>query len=157
MNKHPISVAGFDRLLARIRHLKETERPLILEAVQKARDLGDLSENADYKTARADQRQIDAEIRDLENLANNANVIDTKALSGDCVMFGSLVTLEGEDGKKVKYRILSEYEADLSQNIIANTSPLARALIGKKAGADCIVRTPAGEKEYVITDIEYGD
>lgn len=76
--KQPISTAGFDRLLSRIRQLKETERPAVLDAVQRARDLGDLSENADYKTAKEQQRQIDSEIRRLEGIMNDANVIDTK-------------------------------------------------------------------------------
>jgi len=153
--KQPISTAGFDRLLSRIRQLKETERPAVLDAVQRARDLGDLSENADYKTAKDLQRQIDSEIRRLEGIMNDANVIDTKTLSGDAVMFGATVSLEDEDGKKIKYRILSEYESDVAKNIIAVTSPLARALIGKKRGMDAVVRTPAGEKEYAITDVEY--
>ena len=153
--KQPISTAGFDRLLSRIRQLKETEHPAILDAVQRARDLGELSENADYKTAKEQQRQIDSEIRRLEGIMNDANVIDTKTLSGDNVMFGALVSLEDENGAKIKYKILSEYESDVSKNIIAVTSPLARALIGKKKGMDCAVRTPAGEKEYAIMDVEY--
>ena len=156
MNKQPISIAGFDRMRAALRQLKETERPAVLDAVQRARDLGDLSENADYKTAKDLQRQIDSEIRRLEAIMDGANVIDTAALTGDTVMFGSSVALEDEDGKEIRYRILSEYEADLAKGVIANTSPVARALIGKKSGDVCIVRTPAGEREYTITDIENG-
>lgn len=157
MDKHPISVAGFAALQKRLRELKEVERPAILAAVQRARDLGDLSENADYKTARDAQRQIDSEIRRIEGVANNANVIDVSSLSGDRIMFGALVVAEDGDGRQVRYKILAECESDLSRNIIAITSPLARALVGKAAGDVCVVRTPAGEKEYKIISVSYGD
>lgn len=157
MNKQPISIKGFERLTAAIRRLKETERPAILEAVRRARDLGDLSENADYKTAKDAQRQIDFEIRRLESIMNNANVIDVDALAGETVMFGATVVLEDEDGRTISYKILSEYESDLSKNIIANTSPLARAMIGKKSGDDCVVKMPAGEREYAILEVKYGE
>ena len=156
MNKQPISIDGFNSLNDRLRRLREIERPAILAAVQRARDLGDLSENADYKTAKDAQRQIDGEIRRLEMIADNANVIDVGELRGDKVMFGATVFAEDDDGRAVKYKILSEYESDLSKNIIAVTSPLARGLIGKCAGDTCVVRTPGGERQFEITDVKYG-
>ncbi|MDR1071634.1 MAG: transcription elongation factor GreA [Rickettsiales bacterium] len=156
MDKQPISSGGFAELQKRLRELKETERPAILAAVQKARDLGDLSENADYKTSKDAQRRIDSEIRRIENIVGNANVIDVASLSGDRVMFGATVSLEDENGGRVGYKILAECESDPSKRVIAVTSPLARALIGKSAGDRCIVRTPAGEKEYEIVSVEYG-
>jgi transcription elongation factor GreA len=155
MDKLPISVAGFDNLQKKLRELKETERPAILAAVQRARELGDLSENADYKTAKDAQRQIDSEIHRLENIVSNANVIDVSSLSGDKVMFGASVEAIDGDGARVKYKILSEWESDLSKNIIAITSPLARAFIGKSAGDVCLVRTPTGEKEYEIVNVSF--
>jgi len=155
MNQMPISVAGFAKLQARLKVLRETERPAILAAVQKARELGDLSENADYKTAKDEQRRIDSEIRHLETLEKSANIINTDILSGDKVMFGAKIVLEDDDGKKIKYQILSEYESDFANGIISITSPLARALIGKAAGDSCTVRTPAGEKEYTISEVMY--
>jgi transcription elongation factor GreA len=157
MDRHPISKEGFASLRGRLRELKETERPAILAAVQRARDLGDLSENADYKAAKEQQRHIDAEIRRLEAIVNSADVIDVSMLSGDRVMFGASVVIEGADGKRVKYKILAECESDLSKCIIANTSPLARGLIGKCVGDGCMIRTPAGDKEYEIIDIKYGE
>ncbi|MDR2268706.1 MAG: transcription elongation factor GreA [Rickettsiales bacterium] len=157
MDKQPISIAGFRKLQGRLRQLKEVERPQVLDAVRRARDLGDLSENADYKTAREAQRNIDGEIRRLEAIAGNASIINVAALSGDRVMFGATVFVEDDDGRKVKYKILSEYEANLSENIIAITSPLARGLVGRRVGDTCVIRTPSGEKEYEITDVKYGD
>lgn len=156
MDKQPISSAGFEKLRSRLKQLKEVERPEVLHAIEWARNLGDLSENADYKTAKEAQRSVDSEIRRLEAIADNANVIDIGNLSGDMVMFGATVALEDEDGHVVKYKILSEYESDMSQNIIAVTSPVARAIIGKKVGDVCCVHIPAGEKEYDIMEIKYG-
>lgn len=155
--KQPISMEGFRKLKEQLKNLVEVERPQILAAVQKARDLGDLSENADYSAAKNQQRHIDIEIRRLETIVNNSNVIDISGLSGDKVMFGATVHIEDEDGKKLKYKILAECESDLSKCIIANTSPVARALIGKCIGDNCKVIMPAGEKEFTITDVKYGD
>jgi transcription elongation factor GreA len=156
MNKQPVSRNGFIKISERLRALKEVERPAVLEAVQRARDLGDLSENADYKTAREQQRYVDYEIRRLEAAVASADIIDTDSLSGDTVMFGATVLVEDEDGNRTNYRILSEIESDLSLGIIANTSPLARGLIGKRAGGSCVIRTPSGEKSYDIVDVKYG-
>jgi transcription elongation factor GreA len=144
-------------LRARLKQLREHDRPAILTAVQRARELGDLSENADYTTARADQRGIDAEIRQLETILNNSEVIDTASLSGGRVMFGALVKIEDEDGGQKTYRILSEYESDASKNIISVGSPLARAMIGKSVGDSVLVRMPAAEKEFEILTVCYGD
>lgn len=157
MEKQPISMSGFKKIKERLRELAEVERPAILKAIAWARDLGDLSENADYKTAKDQQRHIDSEIRHLEAIVNNAHIINVSELCGDKVMFGATVIIEDDDGKKQKYKILAEYESDLSRCIIANTSPVARALIGKCIGDNCVVRTPSGEKEFTITDIEYRD
>ena len=155
MNKQPISVEGFKRLQERLKALKETERPAVLAAVQKARDLGDLSENADYKTAKDAQRQLDAEIRRLENITNSADVINVKELQGDKVMFGATVKVEDEEGMTASYKILSEYESDISKNIISITSPIARGFIGKCKGDTCVIKTPAGEKEFEIINVKY--
>ena len=156
MNKQPISRAGFDRLSAELRHLTDIERPAILCAVQKARELGDLSENADYKTAKDDQRRIDRDIARIESVIKNANVIDTASLNGDNIMFGANVAIEDEDGRRMSYRILGECESDASNGIISNTSPMARAMMGKKKGDNFILRMPAGEREYEIVDVKYG-
>lgn len=155
MDKQPISIAGFKKLQECLRQLKEVERPAILDAVQKARDLGDLRENADYKTAKDAQRHIDEEIRRLELIANNANIINIASLSGDKVTFGATVIAVDDEDNEVCYMILSEYESDLAKNIIAITSPLARGLIGKCVGDNCVVRTPSGDREYTITDVRY--
>ncbi|MDR2770070.1 MAG: transcription elongation factor GreA [Rickettsiales bacterium] len=155
MDKMPISAEGYFALKERLRILKEIERPAALDAVAKARELGDLSENADYKTAKDAQRNIDTEIRRLEAISDNSDVIDISALSGDAVMFGAAVELKDGNGMKRRYRILSEYESDPASCVIAITSPLARGLIGKKCGDRCLIKTPSGEKEFEILKVEY--
>ena len=100
MEKKPISRAGFDALIKELKDLQENQRPEILKTVQWARSLGDLSENADYSAAREKQRQIDARIRFIENVIENAAVIDVDSLTGNRVVFGARVVAEDEDGKK---------------------------------------------------------
>lgn len=154
MEKKPISRAGFDALLKELKDLKEVQRPEILKVVQWARSLGDLSENADYSAAKEKQRQIDKRIQFIENFIGNADVIDVASLSGDRVVFGARVTVEDEDGNRMQCRILSDVESD-GRQIISCTSPFARAIIGKCVGDTCIVRLPAGEKEYEILDVSF--
>src|SRR5574344_2355494 len=98
MEKKPISRAGFDELIAELKDLKENQRPEILKVVQWARSLGDLSENADYSAAKEKQRQIDSRIRFIENVIENAAVIDVDSLTGNRVVFGARVIAEDEDG-----------------------------------------------------------
>ena len=154
MDKKAISRAGFDMLAKEMKELQEIERPAILRAIQVARELGDLSENAEYSSARERQRNIDARIRYLEGVIGNSQIIDTSCLSGDRVVFGARVTVEDEDGKKMQFQILSDIEAD-GKNVIACTSPFGRAIIGKSRGDAFIVRTPSGDKEYDILEVGF--
>ncbi|MDR1361484.1 MAG: transcription elongation factor GreA [Rickettsiales bacterium] len=154
MEKKPISRAGFDALVKELKQLNETDRPEILKIVQWARSLGDLSENADYSAAREKQRQIDKRIQFLEETIKNANVIDVASLSGDRIVFGAKITAEDQDGNKLQCRILSDIEADGKQ-VIACTSPVGRALIGKCVGDTCVVRLPSGEREYEILEVGF--
>ena len=136
--------------------MREVERPEILAAVARAHEMGDVTDNADYKVSRERQREIDREIRSLEAIADDANIIDVESLSGVVVMFGATVIVRDGEGALKTYRILSEYESDLEKGIIANTSPLARALLGKAEGSAVLARTPAGDKEFEIIKVSYG-
>ncbi len=157
MDKKPMTQAGFDKLMAELKQLKEVERPAIIAAVQAARDLGDLSENAEYHSARERQGYIAGRIQELESILSHAEVIDIKKLCGDTVMFGACVDLENVDtGECAKYQILSDIEADIKCGIIANTCPMGRALIGKKAGDVVDVASPAGKKSWEIICVNYG-
>jgi transcription elongation factor GreA len=154
MDKKPISKDGFDRVLAELKQLQEVDRPEILKVVEWARSLGDLSENADYSAAKEKQRIIDKRIRYLEDVIKSAEIIDLDTLSGDRITFGAHVVAEDEDGNKLQCQILSDIEAD-GKTIIACTSPVGRALIGKCKGDSCVVRLPSGEKEYEILEVKF--
>ncbi|MBR3930561.1 MAG: transcription elongation factor GreA [Alphaproteobacteria bacterium] len=154
MEKKPISRAGFENLQKELRDLQENQRPEILKTVQWARSLGDLSENADYSAAKEQQRKIDNRIRFIEDLIQNANVIDVDSLTGNRVVFGARVIAEDEDGNKMQCRILSDIESD-GRTVISCTSPVGRAMIGKCVGDTCIVRLPGGEKEYEILEVKF--
>jgi transcription elongation factor GreA len=154
MEKKPISRAGFDALLKELKNLQEVKRPEILQIVQWARSLGDLSENADYSAAKEKQRQIDSRIRFIENIVSNASVIDVDGLSGDRIVFGAHVVAEDQDGNRMRCRILSDVESD-GKRVISCLSPVGRALIGKCVGDICVVRLPGGLKEYEILEVKF--
>lgn len=155
MDKKPISRPGFEKLIAELKNLKEVERPAILDAVATARALGDLSENAEYSSAREKQRFIDKRIQFLEGILGNAQVVDIDNLSGNRVIFGAHVTAEDDDGNKLQCQLLSDIESDVGAGIIACTSPVGRAFIGKCVGDTCVVKTPSGDKEYEILEIKF--
>ena len=126
MEKKPISRAGFDALIKELKDLQENQRPEILKTVQWARSLGDLSENADYSAAKEKQRQIDARIRFIENVIENAAVIDVDSLTGNRVVFGARVIAEDEDGNKMQCRILSDIESGKNGDANAKLADLKK-------------------------------
>jgi len=156
MEKKPISRQGFNKVLEELKDLKENQRPEILKVVQWARSLGDLSENADYSAAKEKQRQIDKRIQFLEEVVNNANVIDIENLSGNKVVFGAKVVIEDENEQKMECRILSDLESD-GKLVISCTSPVGKALIGHCVGDTCSVNLPSGTKEWEIVEIKFKD
>lgn len=155
MDKFPITAEGFEKMEAELKHYKSVERPNIIEAIAEARAHGDLSENAEYHSAREKQSFIEGHILDLEDKVSRSEVIDVASLSGDSVKFGATVTIVDDDDKESTYQIVSEFEADLEQNRISITSPIARALIGKSVEDYVEVTTPKGEIGYEILKVEY--
>ncbi|MBK5199132.1 MAG: transcription elongation factor GreA [Methyloceanibacter sp.] len=156
MDKVPMTAEGFAALEAEIRHLKSVERPRIIKQIAEARTHGDLSENAEYHAAKDQQGITEARVADLEDKLSRAEIIDTSKLKGDQVMFGATVTLIDEDtDEKAKYRIVGEIEADVKQGRISITSPLARALLGKRKKDVVEVSTPGGGKSYQVVKVEY--
>ena len=138
-----------------LKRLRSEERPAIVEAIEAAREHGDISENAEYHAAKERQGQIEATIAELEDRLSRAMVIDPTTLSGDKVVFGATVTLKDEDGKKVKYQLVGQAEADASEGRISYNSPLGRALIGRQAGDDVEVSTPSGDRYYEVKKVEF--
>jgi transcription elongation factor GreA len=155
MDKIPLTRAGFDKLDAELKHLKSVERPSIIQAISEAREHGDLSENAEYHSAKEKQSFIEGRIKELEGVISLAEVIDTSRLSGP-IKFGATVALVDEDTDEEKtYQIVGEYEADIEKGRLNMKSPLARALIGKTVGDSVEVRTPGGERAYEILRVSY--
>ncbi|MES2444092.1 MAG: transcription elongation factor GreA [Pseudomonadota bacterium] len=154
VDKLPMLKEGYDKLTSELKRLK-TERPLIVDAIEEARAHGDLSENAEYHAAKEQQGQNEATISDIEGKLSRAQIIDPRDLSGDKVVFGATVTLLDEDDKPLKYQIVSETEADAKVGRISYSSPLGRALIGRKVEEEVEVTVPAGDKYYLVSKIEF--
>ena len=156
MEKFPITNKGFEKLEIELKLLKSTERPNVIKAIAEARAHGDLSENAEYHAAKEKQSFIEGRIADLENKISRAEVINTRILSGDKIIFGATVTL-GEVGKKnnIVYQIVGTEEADVENGKISVSSPLARALLGKRKDDMVEVLSPGGSKEYEVENIEF--
>ncbi|AJE48980.1 transcription elongation factor GreA [Celeribacter indicus] len=155
MEKILMTRAGHAALNEELKKLKSVERPAIIQAIAEARELGDLSENAEYHSAREKQSFIEGRIKELEGILSLAEVVDPKSLSG-AVKFSATVTIVDEDTDEEKtYQIVGEHEADIERGLLNIKSPLARALIGKDEGDSVEVRTPGGEKSYEILKIAY--
>lgn len=156
MEKVPMTSAGLKTLEDELKLLKSTERPAIIKAIAAAREHGDLSENAEYTSARDRQGFIEGRIGELEDIVSRADVIDLSKLSGKVVKFGAIVRLSDQDtDEKVKYQIVGPYEADLAKSRISTTSPLGRALIGKTVGDSVEVQTPRGAKMYEVVGVAF--
>ena len=146
---------GYDALEVELKQLKSEERPAIIKAIAEAREHGDLSENAEYHSAKEKQSFIEGRIKELEGAISLADVIDPTKLSG-AIKFGATVTLVDEDTDEEKtYQIVGEYEASIEKGLLNIKSPIARALIGKEEGDSVEVRTPGGEKAYEVLKIAY--
>lgn len=156
MEKIPMTAQGFQALETEIKHLKSVERPAVIRAISEARAHGDLSENAEYHSAKERQSFIEGRVLELEDKLSRAQVIDVSKLSGKVVKFGATVTLVDEDtDQKSKYQIVGDLEADFAKGRISISSPLARALIGKTSGDTVEVNTPSGGRSYEVLKVEF--
>ena len=155
MDKIPMTPAGHNALEVELKQLKSVERPAIIKAIAEAREHGDLSENAEYHSAREKQSFIEGRIKEMEGVLSLAEVIDPAKLTGT-IKFGARVTLVDEDTDEEKtWQIVGEHEANVEKGLLNIKSPIARALIGKDVGDSVEVRTPGGEKSYEVLDIVY--
>ena len=145
---------GYEQLTAELKALRE-ERPRIVDAIEEARAHGDLSENAEYHAAKERQGHVEAHIGDLEDRITRAQIIDPATLSGDKIVFGATVTLLDEDDKPVVYQIVGQTEADAKKGRISYSSPMGRALIGKRVDDEIEVTVPSGDKFYLVKKIEF--
>lgn len=155
-DKIPMTVEGKRLLEEELKHLITVERPTIVAAIEHARSLGDLSENADYSAAKERQGFIEGRIQEINAKFARAQVIDPTAIKADKIVFGATVVLEEEEsGNKITYKIVGQDEADVKKNKVSITSPLARSLIGKKEGDEVEVNAPKGKINYSVISIKY--
>ncbi|MFM6853433.1 MAG: transcription elongation factor GreA [Sphingopyxis sp.] len=152
--KIPMLVEGYDQMMAHLAAMK-LERPIIVDAIEEARAHGDLSENAEYHSAKERQGQVEATIADLEDKLSRAQIIDPTTLSGDRIVFGATVTLLDEDDKEIRYQIVGQAEADAKVGRISYNSPLGRALIGRRVDDEIEVTVPSGDRWFSVAKIEF--
>ncbi len=157
MTKYPMTKQGAESLRQELEQLKKVERPRIVQAIAEAREHGDLKENAEYHAAREQQSFCEGRIQEIEAKLSNAQVIDVTTIEpSGRVIFGTTVDLINVDtDAKVTYQIVGDDEADIKQNKISVSSPIARALVGKEVGEVAVVRAPGGEIEYEIDAVKH--
>jgi len=154
--KVPMTTKGYADLNEELKKLKYQDRPNIVAAIEEARAHGDLSENAEYHSAREQQSFIEGRIQELEGALSHAQVVDVATLSGDKILFGATVDVEDcDNSQKSTYQIVGQYEANLEKGLISFISPLAKALIGKQLGDIVEVKTPKGDKAYEVLAVRY--
>jgi len=154
--KIPMTVEGKRLLDEELKNLMHVERPKIIAAIEHARSLGDLSENADYSAAKERQGFIEGRIQEINGKIARAQIIDPAAIQSDKIVFGATVELEEEEsGNTITYKIVGQDEADIKKNKISITSPLARSLIGKSEGDAVEVNAPKGVVNYSVIKIRY--
>ena len=153
----PITLKGAQRLREELDHLKTEKRPKVIAAIAEAREHGDLKENAEYHAAREQQGFIEGRIKQLESELSHANVIDVAKLhAGSRIVFGATVSLaDVETDEEVRYQIVGDLEADIKRGMIAISSPVARALIGKEEGDAITIEAPGGTREFEIVGVAY--
>jgi len=157
MDKEPITVLGLEKLKEELIFLKEKKRPEIIAAIAEARSHGDLKENAEYHAAKEQQSHSEGRIQEIEDLIARANIIDVTKINNDGkIIFGSTVYLQNLDtNEKINYKLVGKDEADLKKKLIFFQSPIGKGLIGKKKNDLVEISTPAGIKNFEITDVKY--
>ena len=150
-----ITADGAAKLRAELQQLWKVERPQVTHAVHEAAKNGDRSENGDYIYGKRRLREIDRRVRFLSKRLERLRVVEDLPSDRERVFFGAWVTLEDENGKEVRYRIVGPDEFDVAKGWISMNSPMARALLGKRLDDEIRVQTPAGEREFLIAEVAY--
>ena len=150
----PITRQGYENLKKELGRLKTVDRPENIKAIEEARAHGDLSENAEFEAAKDRQGFIEGRINELAYKIASADVIDPENLSKEKVVFASRVLLENIDtGESVEYQIIGPDESDIEKGMISISSPLGRAILGKKPGDEITVQAPGGKRYYELVEI----
>ena len=154
MERIPMTREGYQTLKKELEHLKSIERPKVIKAIEEARSHGDLSENAEYDAAKERQAFIEGRVSELGYKLGNAEIIDVDNLPKDRAVFACTVVLENVDtGEDVEYQLVGPEESNIEKGRISVTSPLGKAIIGKKPGEEIVLNAPAGKRVYELVDI----
>jgi len=154
LEKIPMTREGYQTLKKELEHLKSVERPKVIKAIEEARSHGDLSENAEYDAAKERQAFIEGRVSELGYKLGNAEIIDVNNLPKDRAVFACTVVLENVDtGEDVEYQLVGPEESDIEQGRISVTSPLGKAIIGRKPGEEIVLNAPAGKRVYELVEI----
>ncbi len=154
MESVPITREGYETLKKELEHLRKVERPKNIKAIEEARSHGDLSENAEYEAAKNRQAFIGGRLNELEYKLARAEIIDPDTMPKDRAVFSSLVVLENIDtGENVEYRLVGPDESNIDQGLISVSSPLGKAIVGKKPGDEINLQTPGGQRSYELVEI----
>jgi transcription elongation factor GreA len=154
MQRVPITREGYDRLKCELQRLQKEERPAVIRAIEEARGHGDISENAEYESAKDKQGLIEARINDLCQKLGQSEIIESPNNDHDRVVFGATVVIEDlENGEQISYRMVGPYEADIQAGTLSVSSPLGKALIGKQEGEEVKVQAPKGLREFEIIEV----
>jgi len=158
MQKEPMRSVDYDILTKTLSDMKLIERPKILVAIEEARQLGDLKENAEYHAAKEDQANINKKIAELEDLITRVVIIDPATLAHDKISFGSTISLvDVATDEEITYTIVSSAHSNPDEGKISFHSPLAKQLLGKSVGDECIAQLPGGKKEFEIEEVYYDE
>ena len=156
VERHPMTPYGYQQLKAELKKIREIDKPANVKAIEKARAHGDLSENAEYTYAKEQQGFIYGREKEVEALIATADIIDPATLSGDRVVFGATVQLLDVDtDEEITYTIVGENESDSKNGRVSITSPIARALIGKRIGDEAVLNAPKGKRNLEILDVKF--
>jgi transcription elongation factor GreA len=154
LQRLPVTKEGYEALKKELENLKRVERPQNIKAIEEARAHGDLSENAEFAAAKDRQGFIEGRINELQYKIANADIIIPDRLNKDKAVFGSTVLLENvETGENVEYQLVGPDESDIEKGRISTSSPLGRAILGKRPGDELILQVPGGKREYELVEI----
>ncbi|HIJ55831.1 MAG TPA: transcription elongation factor GreA [Deltaproteobacteria bacterium] len=154
MERIPFTREGYEALKKELEHLKTVERPQNIKAIEVARAHGDLSENAEFHAAKERQAYIECRVNELGYKINNADIIDIRKLPKGAVVFGARILLENLDtGETIEYQLVGPDESNIDAGRISVSSPLGKAVLGKKPGDEIVIQAPGGKREYELIEI----
>jgi len=155
MPRVPITRSGYEKLMSELQRLQREDRPSVIKAIEEARGHGDISENAEYESAKQKQAIIEGKIQELTTKVGNSEIVDLPQDVDGKVVFGCVVMVEDLQTREVSsYRLVGPYEADVFEGTISVTSPIGKALIGKEEGDEVKVQTPKGIRNIEILEVQ---